>query len=129
MQRHEVGFGEQLIERNVGQPGLTLLGLLAARRPIEHAHGEAARAPRHCLADAAAAADQAERLARTHTAEVIRLGAGEAAFAHQPVAFHHAARNRQHQPEREIGGRLDDHGRDHGHGNPLAAARRRCCPA
>ncbi len=34
--------------------------------------------------------------------------------AHQPVAFHHAARHREHQPEGQVGGRLGRHRRHHG---------------
>ena len=130
MQRHEIGFSEQLIERHVGQPRLTLLGFrLAARLPIEDPHGEAARPPRHCLADAATAADQAERLAvNPRTAEVIRLGAGEAPLrSRSPSTMRRATASR---PEIEVGGRLDDHGRDDGHGNPQLGRRRDVdCPA
>jgi len=52
MQRHEVGLGEQRVERHIVDAGLPLLARgLAPRPPIEHAHAKTARAPRHRLAD------------------------------------------------------------------------------
>ena len=57
-------FAQQLVERHVSEAGLALFVLrLAARRPIQHPHRKAVGAPRHRLADQAAAADEAERLA------------------------------------------------------------------
>src|SRR5262249_56292493 len=44
------------------------------------------------------------------------LPAGEFARTHQPIALKHAARNREHEPEREIRGRLGRDRRYHGDG-------------
>ena len=79
---------------------------------------KAVRAARHRLADQPAAADEPDGLAPHDRAEqMARLPAGEFSGAHQPVAFHHAARDREHQPEIEVGGRLGGDRRHHGDRN------------
>ena len=61
---------------------------------------EAVRAARHRLADQAAAADEADGLAvHDRAQQMARLAAGKFAGTHQPVAFHHAPRDREHQAE------------------------------
>ena len=119
VQRDEIGFLQQLVERHEGEPRFALLALrLAARRPVEHAHAEAVGAARHRLADQPAAADQPDGLAPHERAEqMARLPAGEFSRAHQPVALHHAPRHRDHQPEIEVGGRLGGDRRHHGDRN------------
>ena len=117
MQRDEIGFAQQLVERHEGQAGLALFAFrLAARRPIKHAHGEAlARARATALPISPPPPIRPDRLAVHDGAEqMARLPAGEFSGAHQPVAFHHAARDREHQPERQVGGRLGGHRRHHG---------------
>ena len=59
MQRDEIGFAEQLVERRKCESGFPLLIFrLAAWRPVEHPHGKALSAARHRLADQPAAADE-----------------------------------------------------------------------
>ena len=115
MQRHEIGFRQQPLERHMFHAELLLGFRLAARGPIKKLHAEAARAPRGGLADAAGA-DQADGLAVHEAAgEMVRLRAGKFSGAHQFFAFDHAARHRQHQAEMHVGGRLRHDRRHHGH--------------
>ena len=60
-------------------------------------------------------ADQAERLAVHEAADqMVRLRAREAAGAHRAVAFDHAPRHRDHQPDMQIGDRFRHDRRHHG---------------
>ena len=48
---------------------------------------------------------------------MVRLRAGKFAGTNQPFAFHHAARNGEHQPEMDVCGRLGDNRRNDGNRN------------
>ena len=78
----------------------------------------------HRLADQAAAADQAERLAPDEGAhQVRRLAAGKFSGARHAVAFDHPPRHREHQAESEVGGGFG--GDRRGDGDRNAPRRRR----
>ena len=101
-------FGQKLVERHECHAKIILVGLgHAVRARIENAHAETARAPRHRLADISLAANKTDHLVPDPGAgEMVRLRARKVAGANEPVAFHDAARDREHETEMQVGGRL-----------------------
>src|SRR5205823_13461085 len=124
MNGHEIGLGQESIERDVREIERPLFALRdPSRSPIEQTHGEAAGTLRDRAPDAPTAADESYSLAPDKRAfEAHGLRAREHASAQQAIAFHDTPGHGEQQPEMQIRGSLGHDGWNDSHGD---APRRR----
>ena len=103
MERNEIGSLQQFVQRNELNAKIALQVVLAARRPVENVHLEAASSASDGRADASAASNQTQGLSEDASADqMVRLPAGEHAPAHKLVSFDDAAGDREHEAEADV---------------------------